>query len=162
MTTLRGEATVTIASPATVVYDLIADVTGMGRWSPECVRCEWLDEPGQVGSRFRGHNRRGPLRWKTVARVVAAERGEVFAFTTMHRGRESTRWCYELHPSANGTDVTESFHAIFVPQPIRLIEQVFMPNRQSELVAGMHVTLERIRAVAEFPQAPDAKARFTA
>jgi len=149
MTTLRGEALVTIASPPTAVYDLIADVTAMGQWSPECVRCEWLDEPGRVGSRFRGHNRRGWLRWKTVARVVAAERGEAFAFTTMHRDRESTRWRYELRASAMGTDVVESFEAVFVPQPIRLIERVFMPNRQSELVAGMHATLERIRAAAE-------------
>jgi hypothetical protein len=149
MTTLHGKATISIASPATAVYDLIADVTSMSQWSPECVRCEWLDEPGQVGSRFRGHNQRGPLRWKTIAHLVAAERGQVFAFTTMHRDRESTRWRYELHTTPNRTDVVESFEAIYVPQPIRLIERVFMPNRQSELVAGMHVTLERIRAAAE-------------
>ncbi|MDQ1424828.1 MAG: hypothetical protein QOD72_2326 [Acidimicrobiaceae bacterium] len=149
MTTLQGQATISIASQATVVYDLIADVTTMSQWSPECVRCEWLDEPGHVGSRFRGHNRRGPLRWKTIAQVVAAERGRVFAFTTMHRDRESTRWRYELRATPNGTEVVESFEAIHVPQPIRIIERVFMPNRQRELIAGMHVTLERIRAAAE-------------
>jgi hypothetical protein len=149
VTTMRGEATVSIASPASAVYDLISDVTRMGEWSSECIRCEWLDEPGKVGSRFRGYNRRGPLRWKTVATVVAADHGKVFAFTTMHRGRESTRWCYELSPSADGTNVTESFDAIFVPQPVRLIERVFMPNRAHELEAGMHATLDRIRSTAE-------------
>ena len=56
---LPTNATVTaqVSAPATDLYDLIADVTNMGRWSPECHHCEWLDQPGLVGSRFRGHNR---------------------------------------------------------------------------------------------------------
>jgi hypothetical protein len=41
------------------VWDLIADVTPVGEWSPECVRAAWLGEPGrpQLGARFTGYNR---------------------------------------------------------------------------------------------------------
>ena len=38
-----GDVTVRteIAAPAERVYDLVADLPGMGRWSPECERVEW-------------------------------------------------------------------------------------------------------------------------
>lgn len=46
------------ATPETV-YELIADVTWMGEWSPESAGGEWLTgEPGAAGSTFRGDNRR--------------------------------------------------------------------------------------------------------
>ena len=37
------EVTIEIAAPAERLYDLVSDVTNMGRWSPECHRCEWID-----------------------------------------------------------------------------------------------------------------------
>ena len=36
------EARIDIAAPAEVVYDLVANVTDMGRWSPETYRVEWV------------------------------------------------------------------------------------------------------------------------
>jgi hypothetical protein len=32
----RGRASIDIAAPPDVIYDLIADITRMGEWSPEC------------------------------------------------------------------------------------------------------------------------------
>jgi uncharacterized protein YndB with AHSA1/START domain len=101
VTATTGQAHIDIAAPATQVYDVLSDVTRMGEWSPECYRCEWIDgEIGPVvGARFRGHNRVGPVRWKTTAIVVAADRGLEFAFTVIHsNGREKTRWRYCLKP----------------------------------------------------------------
>ncbi len=70
-----ASATLTIAATPELLYDLISDVTRMGEWSPECTSCEWIDTPGKPGSRFRGHNRRGPARWTTTAKVLRAEPG---------------------------------------------------------------------------------------
>jgi uncharacterized protein YndB with AHSA1/START domain len=94
----RGQATIEIAAPPARVYDLIADITRMGEWSPECYRCEWMGDTEEplVGARFHGHNRMGPLKWVTTCEIVTADRSREFAFTVIHdkTGRESTRWRY--------------------------------------------------------------------
>ena len=36
----RAERSVVIDSAPETVHDLVSDVTRMGDWSPECVRCE--------------------------------------------------------------------------------------------------------------------------
>ena len=60
-----GQATIEIAASPESVYDLIADITRMGEWSPECYRCEWAGELHEpvVGARFQGHNRMGLIKW---------------------------------------------------------------------------------------------------
>jgi Polyketide cyclase / dehydrase and lipid transport len=112
-TAQEGRASIDIAATPEVVYDLIADVTGMGEWSPECYRCEWLDGADRpaVGARFRGYNRRGRFRWERMAAVDMAKRGREFAFTTVNdrTGHDETRWQYTTEPSPTGTVLTESF-----------------------------------------------------
>ena len=55
--TVAAEEVVT-ARPE-LVWDLVADVTRVGEWSPECIRAAWLGDPGrpQPGARFTGRNR---------------------------------------------------------------------------------------------------------
>ena len=91
-----GEATIEIDAPPEAIYDLVTDVTRMGEWSPECVKCEWQGAPGQVGSTFKGHNKSGPARWKTVARVEVADRPSEFTFATLYKDGPSTRWSYRF------------------------------------------------------------------
>lgn len=134
--------------PAASIYDLIADVTVMGRWSPDCRSCEWLDEPGVVGSRFRGHDRSGAFRWTTEARVLTAERGREFSFATLHKGELSTRWTYRFQGD-DPTTVTESFDAIRTPALIAFAERVFIRDRQQQLEDGMRRTLDALKAAAE-------------
>ena len=139
---------VEIDAPRQFVYDLVADITRTGEWSPECRACEWLDPPAQVGSRFRGHNKRGLARWTTTATVLIADRPGTFAFTTLHRGQPSTRWSYTL----TGTDLTtltESFEAVSTPLLISVAERLFIRNRQQQLEASIAETLHRIKALAE-------------
>ena len=131
-----------------VVYDLVSDVTRMGEWSPETTRCEWIDAPGQVGSRFRGHNRRGPARWSTTARVVAADRPREFTFETVNKDKPSTRWSYRFEGDGP-TTVTESFEAISAPWLIGFLERTLLRNRQAQLEAGMAQTLAAIKKRAE-------------
>jgi hypothetical protein len=111
-TARRGNSDIDIAAPPELVYDLIADVTRMGEWSPECYRCEWLDGAAAAapGVRFRGYNRLGRLRWERTAVVDTADRGREFGFTTVSDrvGRDETRWRYTMQPSSSGTLLTES------------------------------------------------------
>jgi uncharacterized protein YndB with AHSA1/START domain len=143
-----ASVTVEIDAPATAVYDLVSDVTRMGEWSPECVRCEWLGAPGQVGSTFKGHNRQGPARWTTTARVLVADRPREFTFATLHRGNPSTKWSYRFEGDGP-TTVTESFESITTPFLIGLAERLVLRNRQAQLESGMAETLARIKAAAE-------------
>ena len=139
---------VEIASPAEHVYDLISDVTRMGEWSPECRACEWVGEPGAVGSRFKGHNKRGLVRWTTTAEVLVADRPREFTFATMVGSKVGTRWSYVLEGDGS-TTLTESFEAVWAPRLIHLAERLFIRNRQQQLEAGMADTLAAIKAVAE-------------
>jgi hypothetical protein len=143
-----AQVSIEIAAPVDVVYDLIADVTRMGEWSPECVSCEWLDHPGQVDSTFRGRNRRGLARWSTVARVLVAERPRTFSFATLFRDQVATRWTYELEGDER-TRLTESFEAVTTPRVIAAVERLFIRDRQQQLEAGMAQTLAAIKSAAE-------------
>ena len=152
----RGEASLHVNMPPETVYALVSDVTRMGEWSPETVRCRWLDgatEP-TVGARFKGTNRRGLMRWSTKPRVVAAEPGREFAFVVnlMVFDREMTTWRYRFEPAADGgTDVTESFEMMDdLPWYISLSERLMgVKDRKADLEAGMQRTLGRVKAAAE-------------
>lgn len=141
-----------IEAPADRLYDLVSDVTQMGRLSPECVGGRWLGGATgpAVGARFKGTNKRGFARWSTTNEVVVAEPGREFAFETQQSG---TRWTYRFEPDGDGTLVTEERTA-FKPRPA--IAKVFttlllggLGSHEDELRDGMRATLERLRVVAE-------------
>ncbi|WP_231737425.1 SRPBCC family protein [Mycobacterium sp. IS-1742] len=139
-----------IAAPPDLVYDLIADVTRMGEWSPECYRCEWLQAGApHVGARFRGHNRRGLMRWERTAVVTSADRGREFAFATVNdrTGRRETQWRFLLKPSPQGTLLTESFQFLWCSPMVRGVE-LFVP-RGRQVQQGVEETVRRIKRVAE-------------
>lgn len=77
-----GSVTVHVHAPPERVYALVADITRMGEWSPECVRCRWVKGATGpvVGARFRAVNRRGFFRWSNTPEVIAADPGQEFAF----------------------------------------------------------------------------------
>src|SRR5436190_12858062 len=109
-----GRASVHVNASPDELYALVSDVTRMGEWSPETVRCRWLDGATgpAVGARFKGSNRRGIMHWSTKPRVTAADPGREFAFVAglMISPREMTKWCYQFEPAPDGgTNVTESF-----------------------------------------------------
>lgn len=153
----QGQARIDVAAPPGVVYALVADVTRMGRWSPECYHCEWVDGATgpEVGARFRGHNRLGPARWRTTAVVTVAEPGREFAFAVLGADdREQTRWRYTFTPTESGTEVVESYRFLWCPLINRIAELPVPRDRQ--LRRGLRHTLERIKAAAE--SAPHAAA----
>lgn len=98
------------ASPADV-YAIISDVPTMVELAEETVEFSWLDgaTTAQVGARFRGHNRKGFLRWSTVATITDADEGARFAFEVSALGFfPVARWQYDLEASGDSCVVTES------------------------------------------------------
>ncbi len=141
-----------VASPERL-WDLVADVTRMGAWSPECRSCEWSGAATgpEVGARFVGHSRRGPIRFSRACEVTASEPGREFAFRTLFRNRESVRWRYRFEPTATGTRVSESFEVMSMPPWVRLLHRI--PGMRAEARRGasdsMTTTLGRLVAAAE-------------
>lgn len=140
-----------IDAPPEAVYDLVSDITRMGQWSPECVRCTWLGgaSGAAVGARFRGWNRRGPALWFTTSRVVEAERGKVFSFEVKQSG---ARWTYRFEPHDGGTLVTEE-RTFWRDRPTvaAVFTRLFLggAGHEDELREGMRQTLERVKSAAE-------------
>ncbi len=148
-----GEARARIAAPPGEVYALIADVTRMGQWSPECDHCEWLDGATgpSVDARFRGHNKLGVLHWQTTCVVTAADPGREFAFSVVHdNGRVETRWRYQLQADGAGTEVVETYEFLWCPI-VNRVSEVLIP-RDRQLRRGIRVTLDRIKTAAEAQQ----------
>lgn len=151
----RDEVSIEIAAAPDAVYALISDITRMGEWSPECIRCTWTkgaDGPA-VGARFKAVNKggRGPA-WVNTPVVTVADAGREFAFNRSGPGIGSYTWRYVLEPTPNGTRVTESFDA---ERPLGsamswITEKwVGSQDRDADLRQGMTVTLARLKAAAE-------------
>lgn len=100
-----------IAAPPEQVWDLIADLPRMGEWSPENEGGEWLGgATGPTpGAKFKGANRNGEKRWKTVATILDVQPGRRLAFKVTAMGLPISEWTYELEPTESGCRVTESW-----------------------------------------------------
>lgn len=155
---MRGTSSIEIRATPERVYDLLADITQMGRWSPECQRCEWIDgsSAAVVGARFRGHNRSGLIRWSNVSEIVEADRGSVLAWVMGGHEKRYSEWRYTFEPTSDGVRVTESFQSLRHTLAGRLGGLPLGGQRRSErrLQRGVEQTLRRLRAVAE--SGPDA------
>lgn len=150
--TMAGSATVYMAAPANKIWGLIADVRKTGRFSPETFEAEWLgDATGPApGARFRGHVRRneiGPIYW-TTCEVTACKPGREFGFAVLLGGKPVNSWHYQLAPSGEGTDVTESFRLRpSVWLSIYWLFGGFLRKRRN--IRDMAKTLQHIKEVAE-------------
>jgi hypothetical protein len=139
------------ASPD-AIWELVSDVTKIGRYSPETFEGEWLDGATgpAVGARFRGHVKRngiGPVYW-TTCQVTVADPGREFAFNVLTKGKPSSTWGYRIDPATDGADVTESFDLMPLPG-LRLYWALMGWARGPHNRKGMQTTLERIKAEVE-------------
>lgn len=151
----HDEVTVEIAAPPERVYALVSDITRMGEWSPECIRCSWTRGAAgpAVGARFKATNKgkRGPS-WFNKPTVTAAQPDREFAFNRSGPAIGSYTWRYVMEPTATGTRLTESFDA---EKPLGAAmtwiteKWVGSNDRDADLHAGMITTLERVKAAAE-------------
>jgi hypothetical protein len=147
--------TIEIAAAPEHVYALVSDITRMGEWSPECIKCSWSKGATgpEIGARFKATNKggRGPA-WFNTPVVTAAELGREFAFNRSGPGIGSYTWRYVFESTPTGTRVTESYDA---ERPLgELMTWLTMKwtgsqNRDDDLHAGMTTTLARVKAAAE-------------
>ncbi|MFE1783440.1 SRPBCC family protein [Streptomyces sp. NPDC059506] len=165
-----------VAVPPRVVYDAVADVGAMGRWSPECTGADvegtgagGTDVEGtgaggtggaevRVGTRFAGRNASGRVRrWSTDCTVTAAVPGERFAFLVRAAGLRVAVWEYRFEPADSGraTVVTETW----TDQRGRLMHVVGrlvtgVRDRAAHNRATMKVTLRRLKEELEREHRP--------
>jgi hypothetical protein len=137
------------------VWALLADVTRMGEWSPECRRSEWLDgaTAPAPGVRFRGHSRISPYRWSRTCTIVTAEPDRELAFATLtRRGEHQTLWHYRLDLENDGVTLDESFEIV---GPVGFLVAATLATRTGrrfrlrQIRKGMSRTLEGVKAAAE-------------
>ena len=143
---------VVVASSPEALYDLVADVTRTGEWSPVCRAC-WWDEgtPGEVGSWFTGRNEVPGRTWETRSQVVAAERGREFAWVV---GGTLVRWGITLEPVAGGTRLTETWE--FLPAGLQFFREKYGEDAQRQIEdrtraahEGIPATLAAVKRIAE-------------
>ena len=139
-------------APPEKVWELLSDVTRIGRYSPETFEAEWLDGATgpAVGARFRGHvkrNGKGPTYWTTCT-VLASDPGREFAFGVGNSTKPLNTWRYQIEPAGDGTDVTESFQ-LADTAALRVYWTLLGWARGKTNREGMRTTLERIKAEVE-------------
>ena len=160
---LQVVGSVTVAgSSRDAAYDLISDITRMGEWSPECVRCEWITGRGAVGSRFLGHNRSGASAWTTECEVIVADRPTTFAWDvlTLAPSPRTSVWRFRITEEVDGrVTIEERFEMTAPPDGLRAVLERTPPHRRAAVLEarrqgiqrGIGTTLERMRAQLEAP-----------
>lgn len=112
---MRLDAQIVVAAAPEVVWDLLADITNVSSWSPECVRTAWLDDRPGVGpgARFSGYNRLPDGReWSVTCVITEASRPRTLAWVVLDDDDDtqtvehpSSRWRYDLDAAAGGGTV---------------------------------------------------------
>lgn len=136
------------------LYDLVADVSSMGRWSPVCTGGVYDAD----GVWFTGTNRMGDATWETRCRVVVAERGREFTFVNhgLEGNCEMVRWSFRFRDAGGGrTEVTQAWSVLpTYGEGLGLDDEgaTQVLDMMKDLAqAGMPETLAALKADAESP-----------
>jgi len=145
------EASVTIAAAPERVWDLVSDVTKMGRFSPSNTGGKWLGgaKGPSVGAKFLGFNKRGLMRWAPRCQVIECEEATRFAFRVLDNLSE---WGFTLEPNgAEGTVLTQWRNQPVEKPAVAKVagKLLFRGKIDEEMTEGMRSTLNAIKAVAE-------------
>jgi hypothetical protein len=144
----ESSASIEIDAAPEVVWQLVADITRMGEWSPECWKAEW--ERGAtgpaVGALFHGWNRAGTYEWDAPCLVTACEPGKAFAFQVPVEGDVVTVWRFDVTANGEGTTLTESFVAPMINMPGAASN---FEGRFEMLDGAINKTIANIKAAAE-------------
>src|ERR1700749_3461496 len=109
VTGLTAAAEEVVAARPELVWDMVADVTRIGGWSPECIQASWLADPGRPrpGARFTGHNRLpNGFEYEVTCVVTEADRPRAFAWVVLDDtgdpARPSPPWGSMMAPLPDG------------------------------------------------------------
>ena len=139
-----------IAAPALQVWELVADLPSMGRWSPENQGGTWSrgasgPAPGAV---FRGRNKSGLRRWSTTVTVTECEPGQVFEFSVRFMAWPVANWRYEFEDTEGGCTVTESWRDNRAPW-VRTVGRTMGVHDAEHAKSEMAATLASLAKAAE-------------
>lgn len=141
-----------IARDPDTLYDLVSELSDMGKWSPEAQGGTWVGGATgpALGSRFRGHNRKGWRRWSTSAEVTAADRGKRFAFRVTLGPLPIAEWSYDFEAAGTQTQVVESWDDLR-PSWLRTMDPVVMgiADHAEHNRKNMEATLAALKISAE-------------
>jgi|SRR5579872_1744360 len=170
VTGLTAAAEEVIGARPEMVWELVADVSRVGEWSPECIQVTWLGEPGrpQPGARFTGRNRfPNGFEYEVDCVVTEADRPRTFAWVVLDDSgdlaRPSSLWRYRIDTLPGGRSrVRQRFThgpgvsflrevATHAPDQAAAIIAI----RLDGLRANMSATLRAMKAVAESSDFPD-------
>jgi uncharacterized protein YndB with AHSA1/START domain len=159
--TVAAEEVITVRPE--LVWDLVADITRVGEWSPECIGAAWLGDPGrpESGARFTGHNGfPNGFEYEVTCVVTEAERPRAFAWVVLDDSgdpaRPSSSWRYLIDPLPGGSRVRQRFthgpgasylRAVAAKAPDQAAE--IIAARRDALRANMSATLRAMKAAAE-------------
>jgi hypothetical protein len=146
-------ASIVIDAPVDQVYALVSDITRTGEWSPECVRCRWIDGATNAveGARYRGTSRKGWRRWSTTSTICSADVEAGLIWDVTYLGRPVARWRYGFETlTGDRTRLTESVD----DQRERWLRVVSpwitgFRDRAARNTETIDTSLERIKAIVE-------------
>ena len=161
---LTAAAEEVVAARPELVWDLLADITRVGQWSPECIGAAWLAEPGRPrpGARFTGYNRLpNGFDYEVTCVVTEADRPRAFGWVVLDDSGDPTRpsssWRYRIDPLPGaGSRVRQRFthgpgasylRAAAANAPDQAAE--IIAARRDGLRANMSATLRAMKAAAE-------------
>jgi len=168
VTGLTAAAEEVVAAPPELVWDLVADITRVGGWSPECIRAAWLGEPGrpQPGARFTGHNRfPNGFEYEVTCVVTEADRPRAFAWVVLDDtgdpARPSSLWRYRIDPLPGGGSMVRQRFTHGPGDSFLREVAAAAPNQAAEIIAArrdglranMSAALRAMKAAAESPYA---------
>ena len=159
------ERSVSVSADPAVAYDLVADVAGVGRLSPECVDAAWsVGRPGEAGSRFVGRNAVGGSTWTMECEVIAAQRPAVFSWRVLTEAvtPNTSVWTFTFEGHGVETRVTETFAMAEPPTGLQAsllrhgpeAHETLIQFRKARLEAGIETTLANLKALAERSATP--------
>jgi hypothetical protein len=145
------------ASPD-LVYDLIADVSSVGQFSPEATGALGAGRRLRVGDTFWGTNKRGPWIWATRCRMTSADRGRAFAFDVDFGLLPISSWSYQILATEGGCSVTETWVDRREGRRGKLVSRagsLLIPGpRDEHNRRNIRHTLEALKVVAESGDTP--------
>jgi uncharacterized protein YndB with AHSA1/START domain len=155
------DETIEIDAPVDRVWSVIADVSRIGEFSPECHTAEWIEGATRpdIGARFVGSNRLGEREWDRACTITELETEHTFAYTVGDGidGSPATEWRFELEPHGEATTVRQKFHhlpggrsgvaTMAHEQPDNAA--AIVEGRRQMLKSGMQATLAAMKAAIE-------------
>jgi uncharacterized protein YndB with AHSA1/START domain len=99
----------TVDAPPERVWELVGDPARIGDISPECHRVDWVGGATgpEPGARFKGHNRKGLLRWSTDGTVVEYDPQRAISWDVSLLGQPVARWGFRLVPEGGRTRIEQ-------------------------------------------------------